>query len=319
MQPSGSIYLSNDFFKAIENFVKAEGKWTKSPLYKADVASLTALYLGGKTEWLTRAINWQYEMGDTAKAAQLEKDFEYLLGGMDRLLSTHPTLRLERWIDFAHGQAANPEQLSQYERNARRIVTIWGPPVDDYSARVWSGLLRDYYLPRWKHYFSARKSGIPFDFAKWEAEWVSSSGLSKAHPSKNVVKEARKLIAHASYITPELFPQSRPGQLGTWMLKQGERQKFVYKLSAENLGKIKGIWLQKGEGEVVVRSLFIVADGNTVYSLDIPKDLCKTQNRLLIPVNIAEDVRANNGVEMTVEIENLSGAGISGDVSSQTM
>lgn len=34
--------------------------------------------------------------------------------------------------------------------NARRIVTVWGPPVDDYAARIWSGLIGSYYLERWK-------------------------------------------------------------------------------------------------------------------------------------------------------------------------
>ncbi len=318
-QPNGTIYLSNDFFKAIENFVNAEGKWTRNPLYKADVAAMTALYLGGKAEWLPKAINWQYEMGDTANAIRMEKDFEYLLSAMDNLLSTHPTLRLERWVDFAHKQATTPDQKSQYERNAKRIVTIWGPPVDDYSARVWSGLLRDYYLPRWKHYFDVRKSGTPFDFAKWEAEWVSKAGLSKARPTKNVVKEARKLIAHTSYISPALFPQSRPGQLGTWTLKPGETQRFVYKLSAESLSKIKGIWLQKGQGEAVVCSMTITADGQPVYSLSAPKDWNKAQKKLLIPTRIAEDVRANNGAEITVEIRNTSDVSISGDISSQSM
>lgn len=103
------------------------------------MAEFTALYLGGKAELLVKAIDWQYEIGDTARAEKLENDFVYILTGMDALLSTHPTLRLERWLDFARKQAVTDKQREQYVRNAKRIVTIWGPPVDDYSARVCRG------------------------------------------------------------------------------------------------------------------------------------------------------------------------------------
>lgn len=202
----GSINLSPSFFKAIESFVEASGQMKDNPLYLADLAEFTALYLGGKAELLVKAIDKQYEIGDTVRAVKLEKDFEHIMLGMDALLSTHPTLRLERWIDFAHKQAVTPEQRRQYERNAKRIVTIWGPPVDDYSARVWSGLIRDYYLPRWKHYFASRKTGESFDFAAWEKNWVESEGCSSQTPPTDVVNTARSLMDYAAFITPSLIP-----------------------------------------------------------------------------------------------------------------
>lgn len=202
----GSINLSPSFFKAIESFVEASGQMKDNPLYLADLAEFTALYLGGKAELLVKAIDKQYEIGDTVRAVKFEKDFEHIMLGMDALLSTHPTLRLERWIDFAHKQAVTPEQRRQYERNAKRIVTIWGPPVDDYSARVWSGLIRDYYLPRWKHYFASRKTGESFDFAAWEKNWVESEGCSSQTPPTDVVNTARSLMDYAAFITPSLIP-----------------------------------------------------------------------------------------------------------------
>lgn len=202
----GSINLSPSFFKAIESFVEASGQMKDNPLYLADLAEFTALYLGGKAELLVKAIDKQYEIGDTVRAVKLEKDFEHIMLGMDALLSTHPTLRLERWIDFAHKQAVTPEQRLQYKRNAKRIVTIWGPPVDDYSARVWSGLIRDYYLPRWKHYFASRKTGESFDFAAWEKNWVESEDCSSQTPPTDVVSTARSLMDYAAFITPSLIP-----------------------------------------------------------------------------------------------------------------
>lgn len=59
--------------------------------------------------------------------------------------------------------------------NARRIVSVWGPPVDDYAARIWSGLIGSYYLERWKHYYASRTKGIDFNMAAWERNWVENS------------------------------------------------------------------------------------------------------------------------------------------------
>src|SRR3712207_8985788 len=45
---------------------------------------------------------------------------------LDSLLDSHPTLRLDRWIGFATAAARGNQSLAlQYERNAKRIVTVW--------------------------------------------------------------------------------------------------------------------------------------------------------------------------------------------------
>lgn len=120
---------------------------------------MTVHYLGGKAEILTQMIDQAYLLGDTLQTLQLQKRFEHILTSMDSLLSQHPTLRLDRWIDFATQAAKTNEQRKQYEMNARRIITIWGPPIDDYAARIWSGLIKNYYLKRWQNYLASRFSG----------------------------------------------------------------------------------------------------------------------------------------------------------------
>ena len=72
---NGSININPSFFKAVESFVEVGSQMKGNPLYLADLAELTALYLGGKAELLVKAIDWQYEIGDTLRAAKFEKDF----------------------------------------------------------------------------------------------------------------------------------------------------------------------------------------------------------------------------------------------------
>ena len=44
-----------------------------------------------------------------------------------------------------------------YEFNARNLISSWGPDGNhlDYASRTWSGLLKDYYLPRWELFVSS--------------------------------------------------------------------------------------------------------------------------------------------------------------------
>lgn len=314
---NGSININPSFFKAIESFVEVSGQMKDNPLYMADLAELTALYLGGKAELLVKAIDWQYEIGDTARAAKFEKDFEHIMLGMDALLSTHPTLRLERWIEFAHKQAMTPEQRRQYERNAKRIVTIWGPPVDDYSARVWSGLIRDYYLPRWKHYFASRKKGVGFDFAAWEKNWVESDGCSSQTPPADVVNTARSLMDYAAFITPALIPNGKKDQLGSWTVAPEKVESVSFQVPANMLDKLSAIQIEKkgGKGTVVCSMLKLVADGKVLIDDVSEKVLHNNNMRTVYKVTLPDDIRGNNGVELQLRIKNTGSDTVSGQVS----
>ena len=176
------------------------------PLYQVDLIEMTVQYLGGKIEILAQAIDLAYQNGDNDKAATLETEFEYLMRGADRLLCSHPTLRLENWLGYARSWGSTPALKDYYEKNARRIVTIWGPPVDDYSARIWSGLIRDYYLPRWKHYFASKRDGKAFGLVEWERAWVEEKrGLSEVKPYEDVLKACSDLMARAKLIDHSLL------------------------------------------------------------------------------------------------------------------
>ncbi len=198
---TGSINLAPSFFKGIEDFVSVAPQMKNEPLYIADLIEFAALYLSGKAEFLVYKIEQSYKDGDVAAATEYEADFVHILKGIDKILYAHPTLRLENWIEFARMQGKDSEQADKYESNAKRLVTIWGPPIDDYSARIWSGLIRDYYLPRWQKYFAAKKSGEKFDFAKWELNWVENSkGVSKQEAPQDIVKYVSDLMTFAKGI-----------------------------------------------------------------------------------------------------------------------
>uniref|UniRef100_A0A1I8JDC8 Alpha-N-acetylglucosaminidase n=2 Tax=Macrostomum lignano TaxID=282301 RepID=A0A1I8JDC8_9PLAT len=75
-----------------------------------------------------------------------------LLDRMEKLLQTDERFLLQRLINSAKSFAASPSEIGLYEFNIRNQLTCWGPgpnTIQDYAARMYSGLLAGYYRPRW--------------------------------------------------------------------------------------------------------------------------------------------------------------------------
>lgn len=308
---NGSINICDDYFKGLEAFVDAADELGDQPLYKTDLAEMTMHYASGKAEILTKLIDQELLLGDTLQARYLQGRFETLLLGIDAILGQHPTLRLDRWVNFAKKHAVNPEQEHQYATNARRIVTVWGPPVDDYSARIWSGLVGTYYLGRWKHYYESRLTGKPFDMAKWELDWVEGKIPSSYTPEPiNVVSFARNLMNLSKDISSKDLKLNKPGMLGTWNIKSNDSQTITFTVPAHQLKSLKNICLEIIKGnEVKCTGFTLEADGTVIASSD---QLHKTtKGQLNYAISLPTNVKANNGCTLKIHLKSsLQAAGI---------
>lgn len=305
---NGSINMNVDYFRGLEAFISASDELKDSPYYLTDLCEMTAHYLGGKAELLTKLIDQEYLLGDTLQARFLQSRFETLMLGMDRILSQHPTLRLDRWLSFASKSARTDAQRIQYETNARRIVTIWGPPVDDYAARIWSGLIGNYYLGRWKEYYRGRESGEAVNLAEWERRWVEENHDSYRWDSDlDVVSFAREMLALSKDISSASLLLNRPGMVGTWSLVPGEVKDLEFNVPARMLKGLKGITLEclKGNGLLECSGYVLEADGAVVASSSevvLSKD-GKLYCKMLVPA----DVKANNGCVLKLKLKSMDG------------
>ncbi len=190
----GTIAPARSFLEAANDFLAAADSLNSQPTYRADAQEFAALALGMRADEWIRLAYAAHDAGDEALSDRAAARALELLAALDRILEGHPTLSLERWIGFARAQPGSPAEQDARERNARRIVTIWGPPINDYSCRVWSGLVRDFYVPRLAGEFAALKSGAPFDRAAFEKTWVESLGVSEAKPLADPVAAAREAV-----------------------------------------------------------------------------------------------------------------------------
>ena len=308
---NGSIYINEDYFKGLEYFAKASDELSDSPLYRNDLEEMAAHYLGGKAEILTKMIDQEYLLGDTLQALQLQKRFEHVLTSMDSLLSQHPTLTLNRWLDFAAEAAKTDEQKKQYEMNARRIVTIWGPPVDDYAARIWSGLIKNYYLKRWQNYYASRQSGQPFDMAAWERNWVENNQDAQTNIAPfDVVGFAKARISQTKDISDKDLKLNRKNMIGIWSTNKGKKKEFIWNVPAQMLKDMKGISIEhlKGNQEITVSGFTLEADGKTVASSNLKKTIGKGCTGHY-EVNLPEGLKANNSCILKMQINGEGSCG----------
>lgn len=106
-----------------------------------------------------------FEDQDLHQVTYHSNEFIEVLEDMDTILQTDCASIFGRWIDSAREfgkKVGDHEKLDIYEINARSQVTRWGPnsELPDYASKQWSGLVKDYYLPRWSIFFEAMKDAI---------------------------------------------------------------------------------------------------------------------------------------------------------------
>lgn len=93
-----------------------------------------------------------YTHSDAMTLKALSSDMLSLLFDWDALLSSHPSYLLGRWIADARAWAKDSDEADLFDYNARNQITLWGDQaeIDDYAAKHWGGLARNYYLRRWQ-------------------------------------------------------------------------------------------------------------------------------------------------------------------------
>ena len=78
---------------------------------------------------------------------------------MDALLGSDPHFLLGAWIrDARNLTLADVDAAALMEFNARAQVTTWDDrlngALNDYAAKQWAGIIKDYIAPRWNYFAS---------------------------------------------------------------------------------------------------------------------------------------------------------------------
>lgn len=261
----GRYVVSKAHFEALEAYIAAASELGDNEAYLTDLAMWAGFYAFGKADLLVKQINEAYLAGDNDKAAAMEVRFKDLMLRADRLLDKNPVTRIQRWIDYARSWGDSQQESDKYEENSRRIVTTWGVSypdagLNDYACKIWSGLIRDYYIPRWQHFFDAKKAGKPFDFAAWEGNFTEEKKLSDFVPVKDLVKESQDLVN----VAKDIEPLEGQGLSGWTSFEMRDSSTLIIRMmEPEDYIPVKALrfrW-KRGEDNVILKRVQVNAAG----------------------------------------------------------
>jgi alpha-N-acetylglucosaminidase len=163
-------YSPFELLEAWERLNRCAGELGNVDAYRYDLVHVARQSLSNLSEILYRQAVAAWQEKDRNKLAIVASQFLTLVGDLDELLATREEFLLGRWLEDAKRWGGSDEEKRVLEWNARNVVTLWGDKnsqLFDYARKEWSGLLKDFYLPRWALFFEqldkALEEGKTFD------------------------------------------------------------------------------------------------------------------------------------------------------------
>ncbi len=190
------IDVSSDFLHGIELFLTSADSLKRSKLYANDAIEFASYYIAAQADQLYNQALAEDASGKPIAAHKHLSQAIDLLLNVDKLLASHPLYRLEEWVNLARNNGTTPAEKDAYEANAKRLITTWGGFQEDYAARFWSGLIKDYYIPRLKLYFSKQRG----DLDSWEEEWIRTPWHNTTTLFEKPLDRAIELVQKAKEI-----------------------------------------------------------------------------------------------------------------------
>jgi alpha-N-acetylglucosaminidase len=201
-------YQPRELAKAWGLLVRAADSLGDGDGFRYDLVDVTRQVLADYATPLQQRCVLAYLDHDFAGFDSCTARFLELMDDLDVLLATRREFLLGRWIGDARRCGATAAESDLYEKNARDLITLWGDKesgLHEYSCRQWSGLIKDFYKPRWAQYFvflrqkmerGDRMEETSFQQAikDWEWKWVNTTGGGYSEqPSEDALSVVRRL------------------------------------------------------------------------------------------------------------------------------
>ncbi len=203
-----------DLLPAWDLFIGARDTFKDSDGFAYDLVDLSRQVLANYALPVQQQMRIAYENNDKEAFKKHSEELLTLISDLDRLLATRKDFLLGPWIADARSWGTTPEEKALYERNARDLITLWGGPdnpLHEYSCRQWSGVLDDFYKPRWQQFITDVEANWgDFDqevfdekIKEWEWKWVNKEEAYPTQPSGDSYNVAKALYdKYRSKIAP---------------------------------------------------------------------------------------------------------------------
>ncbi|WP_026309809.1 alpha-N-acetylglucosaminidase [Niabella aurantiaca] len=212
--PNGALnsrknYHFQTLWTAVRSMMAAGEVTRRTDTYKYDLVDLMRQCLADLAIPIQANMGNAYRNSKRDSFAFYSHQFLELMDDFDGLLGTRKEFLLGKWLSDARAIGTTTAEKDLYEKNARGLITIWGPYDSsaiqyDYSARQWNGLVRTFYKPRWEKFIAMlqgelkkqpdqryREVNINHRFrrprnnandfyrmiSQWESDWVTRPGV----------------------------------------------------------------------------------------------------------------------------------------------
>jgi alpha-N-acetylglucosaminidase len=172
--------------------------------YRFDIVDVQRQLMSNLGQYIHAKAADAFEARNLKEFDRHSKLFLELLSDLDKVLLTREEYSFEERLNTAVAWATNEQEYNLYDYNASMHVTQWGgqPEAEvlfDYGWKEWSGLTREYYLPRWEKFYAMLRdclvTGKKYDeaavpmrngrqslranefysqLADWETEWITT-------------------------------------------------------------------------------------------------------------------------------------------------
>ena len=178
--PVALRYDVEKFSGALPELLRVAPELRKSDTYRYDLVDVARQTLANESRTLLPRIKTAFEAKDREQFSALTQRWLALMDLQDRLLATQPDFMVGVWLERVRGWASTPEELRKLDYDARSILTTWGErkasegaDLHDYGNKDWAGLTHDYYMKRWKVYFSALDDELRTGVAAKPIDWFA--------------------------------------------------------------------------------------------------------------------------------------------------
>lgn len=186
-------------------------KYKGNANFEHDLVEVIRQTVSDKAYYLQKEITDAYQTNDKVRFKKLSQDFLSLILAQDSLLATMPEFTLGKWLEQSKKIATTDSEKRLYEWNARTQITTWGPResaekggLRDYAYKLWSGLLRDVYYPRWQTFFNSLEDNLngkpssTIDFFEMEEAWTHKTNIYSTVSKENPIEKSK--MTYEKYI-----------------------------------------------------------------------------------------------------------------------
>ncbi|MBS1814212.1 MAG: alpha-N-acetylglucosaminidase [Acidobacteria bacterium] len=177
--PFAMKYKADDLKPALTELLQVAPELRKSAAYRYDLTDVARQVITNESRRLLPLIKQTFDKKDKVTMDALTAEWLRDMKVEEKLLATNEYFLLGNWLKYTPEWATSQHDREQINYDARSILTTWGhrkaseQDLHEYANRDWSGLVSDYYMPRWKMFFDSLDKALETNSAPEKIDWYA--------------------------------------------------------------------------------------------------------------------------------------------------